>query len=345
MARSDRRKAGSETRIELRKQALMLRKEGRPLAEISSITGYAVTYLSTMLARWEQDPDAVVHVARGGRPVASGRALTLVDERRVQEWICKRCPDQLQLPFALWTRKAVQRVIGEKCGVKLSIRAVGEYLARWGYTPQKAQRRAYEQNDQAVYEWLAKRYVEIKHRAKLEKAEIYWVDETGLRSDESRHRGYAPRGQTPVIRIPARRKSQSLISAITNQGKVRFMVYDGALSTTLLINFMQRLVRDAGRKVFLILDNLGVHKARIVRAWLDDNKERIEVFYLPPYAPELNPDEYLNGDLKRAVHSDVPPKDSGELKRTVRKHLRAIQRSRSRVRSYFQHPKIRYAAA
>jgi transposase len=345
MPTPDRRRASTETRIELRKQAVLLREQGRTLAEISAITGYAVPYLSTMLRQLKEAPDAVVEVARGGRPKASGRLLTANDERRVQDWVCKRCPDQLQLPFALWTRKAVRELIAQKCGVRLSIRAVGEYLSRWGYTPQRPVRRAYEQNDAAVNEWLVKQYPRIKARAKAEGAEVFWGDETGLRSDESRHRGYAPRGRTPVVRIPARRKSQSLISAITNQGKVRFMVYDGALSPSLLIGFMQRLIRDAGRKVFLILDNLGVHKAKAVREWVDAHRNEIALFYLPPYSPELNPNEYLNGDLKRAVHSDVPAKDAAHLKRQVRRHLRAIQRSTARVRAYFSHPKIRYAGA
>jgi transposase len=304
-----------------------------------------VPYLSELLRKLAAAPQATSVVARGGRPKASGRALSKLDEHRVQDWVCKRCPDQLQLPFALWTRKAIQLLIAKRCGVKLSIRAVGEYLARWGYTPQKPIRRAYEQDPARVKHWLDKTYPNIRRRAKAENAEIYWGDETGLRSDESRHRGYAPRGRTPVVRIPARRKSQSLISAITNQGKVRFMVYDGAMAPVLLINFMQRLIRDSGRKVYLILDNLGVHKAKAVREWLDDHRDQIEVFFLPPYSPELNPDEYLNGDLKRAVHSDMPPRDAPQLRHIVRSHMRRIQRSHARVRSYFKHPSIRYAAA
>lgn len=344
MSTEDRRRASTDARIELRKQAFRLRESGRTLAEISEITGYAVPYLSTLLRSLANAPEKAAIVARGGRPKASGRALTLAQENQVQDWVCRRCPDQLQLPFALWTRKAIQTLIEKKCGVTLSIRSVGEYLERWGYTPQKPIRRAYERDEAKVQAWLTQDYPRIKRRAKREGAEIYWGDETGLRSDESRHRGYAPRGKTPVITIPARRKSQSLISAITNQGRVRFMVYPGAMSPDLLIEFMRRLVKDAGRKVFLILDNLNVHKAKRVRAWLDEHADEIEVFFLPPYSPELNPDEYLNGDLKRAVHQDVPPRDAHELRSTATKHLRAIQRSRHRVKRYFAHPSIRYAA-
>lgn len=344
MSEEDRRKASTDARIELRKQALKLRAAGKTLAEISEITGYKIPYLSTMLRQLAAAPEKASQVRRGGRPKASGRALTLLQEKQIQDWVCRRCPDQLQLPFALWTRKAIQTLIAQKCGVKLSIRGVGEYLQRWGYTPQKPIRRAYERDETKVQAWLQEEYPRIKRRAKRENGEIYWGDETGLRSDESRHRGYAPRGKTPLVKVPARRKSISLISAITNQGKVRFMIYPGALSAKTLIKFMGRLVRDANRKVFLILDNLNVHKTRQVRAWLEEHAEKIEVFYLPPYSPELNPDEYLNGDLKRSVHTDVPPQDAKQLKTTAQKHLRVIQRCKKRVSNYFKHPAIRYAA-
>ena len=125
---------------------------------------------------------------------------------------------------------------------------------------------------------------------------------------------------------------------------VRFMIYPGALRPKTLIRFMERLTRDAQRKVYLILDNLNVHKSRDVRAWLQENRQRIEVFYLPPYSPELNPDEYLNGDLKRAVHQDVPPRDAQQLRLIAQRHLRVIQRSRPRVRNSFRHRAFRYAA-
>ena len=191
---------------------------------------------------------------------------------------------------------------------------------------------------------MQREYPKIVARAKREKAEICWGDETGVRSDESRHRGYAPRGQTPIIKIPARRKSLSLIAAVTNQGKVRFMIYAGGITPQHLILFMRRLTKDAKRKVFLILDNLNVHKARLIKDWLAANAKRIEVFYLPPYSPELNPSEYFNGNLKGAIQRGIPPRDHAELKRTILSHSRRIQKSPDRVRKYFEHELIRYAA-
>lgn len=344
MGRKDRRRASTDGRVELRQQVIELRAMGKTLVEISAITGYAKTYCSTLCKQLEGRPEALATLSRGGRPKGVRRALSGRDERKAQEIICGKFPDQLQLPFALWTRAAVRELIRVRFGVKLSIRTVGDYLARWGYTPQKAARRAYERDDAAVRQWLAREYPRLVRRAKREAAEISWGDETGVRSDESRHRGFAPRGQTPTIRIPARRKSLSLIAAVTNQGKVRFMIYPGALSPQRLIVFLRRLTKDAARKVFLILDNLRVHKAAAVRAWLDAHREAIEVFFLPPYSPELNPTEYFNGDLKGAVQRDIPARSQLELQRKVLAHSRRIQKSPARVRKYFDHEAIRYAA-
>ncbi len=344
MARKDRRRASTDARLELRRQVVELRAMGKTMVEIGAITGYARTYCSTLLKKFAERPEALEALPRGGRPKGSKRALSAKDERQAQRLICGKFPDQLQLPFALWTRVAVRELIRVRFGVRLSIRGVGEYLSRWGYTPQKAARRAYERDDAAVQAWLAREYPTILMRAKREKAEICWGDETGVRSDESRHRGYAPRGQTPLIKIPARRKSLSLIAAVTNQGKVRFMIYAGGITPQRLIVFLRRLTKDAGRKVFLILDNLNVHKARPVRAWLAEHAARIEVFFLPPYTPELNPSEYFNGDLKGAIQRDIPARDQAQLKRQILGHSRRIQKSPARVRKYFEHKLIKYAA-
>ena len=339
----DRRRATTDVRLELRRQMLLLREQGKTHAEIAQVTGYRRPYVTAMLKKLSAAPQLLEGMSRGGRPQGSLRALTAKEERRAQALICGKCPDQLSLPFALWTRAAIRELIRQEFDVRLSVRGVGEYVARWGYTPQKAARRAYERDEAAVKDWLSIEYPRIKARAKRENAEISWGDETGVRSDESRHRGYAPPGQTPIIKIPARRKSLSMIAAVTNQGKVRFMIYPGGLSPQRLIVFMQRLIKDARRKVILILDNLNVHKARAVRQWLQEHADRIEVCFLPPYSPELNPSEYFNGDLKGAIQRGIPPKDAKELKRTVLSHSRRIQKSPARVRAYFKNRHIRYA--
>lgn len=333
-----------EARVELRKQLVALRREGKSLVEISAITGYARTYCSQLAKQFDASPRAAANLKRGGRPEGKGRKLSAKQEDQIQRWIRGRCPDQLRLPFALWTLRAVQELVRREFRILLPKSTTAVYLSRWGFTSQRPKKRAYERDDAAVKQWLEVEYPRIAGRAKSERAEICWGDETGLRSDQVRHRGYSPKGLTPLIRIPARRKSLSILSSITNQGKVRFMIFKGALKTTTLITFMRRLIRDAERKVFLILDNLNVHKAAPVREWVGKQAGAIEVFFLPPYSPELNPDEYLNSDFKRSVYTDIPAADQATLHKQALGHLRRIQKSPARVAAYFKHPAIRYAA-
>ena len=180
--------------------------------------------------------------------------------------------------------------------------------------------------------------------ARSEKGTIFWGDETGVRSDDGRGRSFAPRGRTPVVRPCHRRAGLGLISAVTNKGELRWMVLDGAIKAPSLIRFLSRLIQDANGKVFLIWDNLPVHRAKAVQDWLAVRKEQIEVFYLPSYSPELNPDEGLNADLKQAVTRKPPARSKPELKRTVISHMRRLTKLPERIRSYFRHQPFRYAA-
>ena len=238
----------------------------------------------------------------------------------------------------------MQELIEDQFGIKLAIRTVGNYLSAWGFTPQKPLKSAYEQSPSKVQKWLDESYPVIKEKAKKEDAEIYWGDETGVRSDCQHGRGYAPVGKTPMIKLSAKRRSTNMISAITNQGKVRFQIYDGRMNADQLIQFMKRLIKDAKRKVLLIVDNLRVHHAKKVTQWLAKHPEQIEVFYLPAYSPELNPDEYLNCDLKAGIHSKRPARTQKQLKAKVLSHMRMLQKQPKRVVKYFLHPKISYAA-
>jgi hypothetical protein len=245
------------------------------------------------------------------------------------------------MAYALWTRQAVRELIVNETGVELAIRRVGEYLKRWGMTPQK---RAYEQRDPEVKRWLEDEYPAIQAQAKQEDAEIYWGDETGLRNNCQHERGYAPKGCTPVIRLNARREIINMISAVTNQGKVRFRFFEGGMNAEVLIEFMRRLVKDAKRKVIMILDNLRVHHAKMVKSWLEKRTEQIEVFYLSAYYTELNPDEHLNCHLKAGIHSGKQARSKSQLRRKATRNMRMLQRRSSRVRKYFEHEKIHYAA-
>ena len=192
--------------------------------------------------------------------------------------------------------------------------------------------------------WLRRDYPAIAAQAKAEGGTIFWGDETGLRSDDVRGRSYAPRGRTPEVRVNHKRANLGLISAVTNKGELRWMVLDGAIKAPDLLRFLARLVRDAGQKVFLILDRLPVHRSAKARDWLVGREAEIEVFYLPGYSPELNPDEGLNGDLKQAVTRKEPARSKAQLKRAVVGHMRRLSKLPDRVRSFFGHKTFRYAA-
>jgi transposase len=329
---------------ERRCQAVKLRLSGMKLATVAATVGLSPGTIISAMKSYKAGGWPAVAISARGRSVGEGRTLTADQEKAIRKLISDRTPDQLKMPYALWTRSAVGDLIEQQFGIKLPVRTVGHYLKRWGFTPQKPIRKAYEQRPAEVKKWLDTEYPAIAARAKAEGAEIHWGDETGLRSDDVRGRGYAPKGQTPVVRVCSNRESLSLISTVTNQGKVRWMVFGGALNAKILIRFLKRLIQDAQRKVFLILDNLRVHHAKVVREWLATQVEHLEVFYLPSYSPELNPDECLNADLKQAVTSQAPARSKGQLKKATVGHLRKLSKSPERVKSYFQHQPVRYAA-
>lgn len=328
---------------ERRRQAVKLRLSGMKLAGVAETVGLTQGTIISAMKSYKAGGWKAVAVGARGRSVGDGRTLSAEQETSVRRIICDRTPDQLKMPYALWTRSAVGELIEQQFGIKLPVRTVGHYLERWGFTPQKPIRKAYEQRPAEVKRWLEEDYPAITQRAKAEGAEIHWGDETGLRSDDVRGRSYSPKGRTPVVQVCSNRESLALISSVTNQGKVRWMVFDGALNAKILIRFLKRLIEAAQRKVFLILDNLRVHHAKVVREWLATQVERIEVFYLPSYSPELNPDECLNADLKQAVTTKAPARSRGQLKKATVAHLRKLSKSPQRVKNYFQHQPVRYA--
>jgi transposase len=253
------------------------------------------------------------------------------------------CPDQHKMPFALWTRQAVQELLARRWGVKVSLWTVGRYLQHWGLTPQKPVRRAYEQNPAAVRRWLQEEYPAIRARAAKEKAEIHWGDQMGLRSEHQSGTTWAKRGQTPVVAGPGRRFGCNMISTITNRGVLRFMVFGRNFATPVMLAFLTRLLRSVKGKVFLILDRHPVHRAAAVDRWLREHQDRIERFYLPDYSPQLNPDELLNQETKSHAGRQRPH-DYGEMVRSLRTHLRSTQHQPAKVMRYFQEKHVMYAA-
>jgi len=291
---------------------------------------------------YEQGGDDALRAKRVGRPKRS--TLPGHQAAAVVNSITDRTPDQLKLPFVLWTREAVQQLIGERFDVHVSLSTVGRWLRRWGFTPQKPVRRAYEQDPRAVAHWLKTTYPKIKARAKREKAEIHWGDEMGLRSDHQTGTSYAPRGRTPAIPGTGQRFGCNMISTITNHGTLRFMVFKQRFTADVMIGFLRRLVRQAGRKLFVILDGHPVHGSKKVKAWVADRADQIELFQLPGYSPQLNPDELLNQDVKSNALGRRRPASQGEMITDVRGYLRGTQRRPAIVKNYFKEEHVRYAA-
>lgn len=340
----DARKLNQQTQYELRKQVVRLREKGLDNKAISEIVGLCQSHVSTIWQKYQRGGLAAIKPGLRGRRHGEQRELTAEQEVSIQKLLVDKTPDQLKLSFALWTRDAVRLAIKQIYGRDLPLRTITDYLKRWGFTPQKPTKRAYEQNPKLVAQWHETVYPEIQARAKQEKAEIHWGDETGIQNDAYNAKGFAPKGKTPVVRINATKSRVNMISSITNRGKVRFMLYKENMTSQVLIRFMSRLVKGADRKVFLILDNLRVHHSKAVKAWLEDNKEKIAVFYLPSYSPELNPDEYLNGDLKQCIRSGLPARSEKALTKKTRSFMRKLQNRPKHVSNYFKHPKIAYAA-
>jgi transposase len=228
------------------------------------------------------------------------------------------------------------QLIVDRFDIRLHVRPVGKYLTRWGFTPQKPIRRAYEQSPQAVGKWLEQTYPEIARRAKTENVEIHWDDETALVNTDVRGRSYASKGKTPVtLAVGGTRENLSMIATVTNQGKARWMIIDGSFNHERLIEFFEALVRDTQRKVFLILDNLPVHHCKPVKAWLAEHGEQIEVFHLPSYSPELNPQERLNADLKHVVRTAAPARTKAKLLSVAEAHMATICEEPERMKCYY----------
>jgi transposase len=341
----DARHLSDEVLEALRLRALHGCELGYTESELADVLGVA----RESVCRWwsayaDQGLDALPQ-ERTGRPLGSGRTLTDEQASQLQELLDNNTPEQLGIASPLWTRRAVRDLILQQYAITMPVRTVGQYLKRWGYTRKKARRHANNQDPEEVREWLEKTYPAIEKRAKDEDAEIHWCDETGVAADEHPGYGYAREGQPAVAEIPDSHIRVNMISTITNAGGVHFMTYQKTMTAALFIVFLTRLIQEVGRKVFLITDRLPAHVAAETESWLATHREQIEVFWLPRYAPEYNGDEYLNNDLKGEVNAAGLPHNKGELTSHVYAFMQKLIQLPERVRNYFQHPCMQYAAA
>ncbi len=345
MQARDFRSIGRAAQEELRRRALFLiEHEGLSQGQAAQMVGVHRQTVNSWVQRYRAQGEQGVLDGRRVSPRRGKGALSAEEAQQARAWIVEQTPDQLDLPFGLWTSRAVRELIARRLGQQLGLTAVQLYLQRWGLTPQKPLVRARQRQPAAIAAWLATSYPALAKRAKAMRAVIYWGDETGISNQDQIGRSYAPKGQTPVITRSTKRITRSMISAVSNRGLMRFMLYEGALNADRFIAFLRRLIKDAGQKVILIVDNLKVHKAHKVQAWVTSHAHEIEIFYLPSYAPDHNPSEYLNNDLKQQLRQQPQSGSEQELVERTRSVLRAIQRSPQRIRAYFRPEPVRYAA-
>lgn len=345
MDKMDFRKLSSEQRYCFRLRAINLIKSGKKQKDVATLFGVRTNTVGDWVKAYKTEGLKGLKDKTRGVKSEDKKLLTVKIEKKIQKMIIDTMPDQLKLPYALWTRKSVKELVEREFGIILAISTMGNYLRSWGFSPQKPKKRAYEQCSKKVQLWLDQEYPAIKERAKKEDAVIHWGDETGVRNSNQHGRSYAPKGKTPVKLSMSKRFSVNMISTVTNQGLVEFMIYSGSMNAERLIEFLMQLIKNKPRKVFLILDNLRVHHSNLVKEWVGKNKSKIEIFHLPSYSPEKNPDEYLNCDLKYGMSIKPSPRNEEQLRNNVEDHMVMLQSNQDRVKKYFEHEDIQYAAS
>jgi len=329
---------------QLRKSIIRLLKKGQTPEEVAKTLDVSRSHVYATKKVYEEKGIEGIKPGKRGRREGAKRVLTPEQEQEIQKTIVDHCPEQVKIPGCMWTRENIRDHIRRKYGIEMPLSTLGYYLERWGFSVQRPIKRAYKRDEEEVKSWLEGEFPGIKERAKAEKAEIFFGDETGVQNTANYLRGYAPIGQTPVVQVEVKKIKINMLSAISNRGKLRFMLYKSNMNAAKLIDFMRRLCSDARRKVFLILDNLRVHHSKKVKAWLEAHKPEIEVFYLPPYAPEYNPDEFLNSDVKRGLGNRTMPHSKDQLEHHMRSHMKLLQLNPVKVASFFSAPTTCYAA-
>jgi transposase len=340
----DARQLSDEALQALRLRALRGIELGYSELELAELLGVCHETISRWWTAYRADGLPALPGGRTGRPLGSGRFLSDQQAQRLQARIDFHSPEEGGIPHASWTRRAVRDLIRQEFGIDLAERTVGLYLRRWGYTSKRPSRHARRQDPDEVEQWLLETYPTIEEQAAREGAEILWTDEVGVAADHHPGCGYARAGERAIMDVPGPHLRVNRISAISNEGTVRFMTYRGALNAAVFLLFLQKLVAGAGRKILLIADRLQAHKTPAVEARVEAHRGQVEVFYLPAYSPELNPVEYPNNDLKGAVNEAGLPPDRTTLQGRLVDFMRRLVRAPQHVISYFLHPWTQYAA-
>jgi len=341
----DARQLSDETLQALRLRALRGIELGFSETDLAGLLGVRRETISRWWSAYSADGLPSLPGERTGRPLGSGRLLSDPQAERIKGLIDDSSPEDPGIAHALWTRRAVRDLVRKEFKIELAERTVGQYLRRWGYTPKKPTRHSRKQDPDEVKEWLEKTYPAIEARAAREDAEILWCDEVGVAADHHPGRGYAREGERATMEVPGAHIRVNQITAIGNGGKVRFMTYKGSLNAAVFLVFLAKLIHGARRKIFLIADRLQAHKTPEVCDWVEAHEKKIEVFYLPPYSPEMNPVEYMNNDMKGEINKAGLPGDRETLLTHVVAFMTGLAGLPKHVSNYFLHPCVEYAAA
>jgi transposase len=340
----DARLLSDEVLQSLRLRALRGCELGYSETEVAELLGLSRETVSRWWTAYVDHGLEALPGERTGRPVGSGRTLNDGQAARLRTILNEKSPEEVGIASPLWTRRAVAELIRKEYGIDMPVRTVGEYLKRWGYTAKVPRRHAKDQDADEVRHWLEETYPAIEERAAHEDAEIHWCDETGAVADQQPRRGYAREGWPARIEVPDPHIRMNLISTISKEGSVHFMTYKETMTAALFITFLERMLGETTRKVFLIVDRLRAHEAKTVAAWAAEHQDRIELFFLPRYAPERNADEYLNHDLKGAINATGLPGSKEVLRSRIQGFMIKLRHLPEHIRQYFQHPCVTYAA-
>jgi transposase len=340
----DARQLSDEVLEALRLRALHGCEPGFTEADVADRLGVSHETVSRWWTAYADGGSGALPGDRTGRPVGSGRTLSDEPARHLQAPIDHRSPEELGIAAALGSRKAVRDLIRHEYGIDLPVRTVGEDLKRWGDTAKVPRRRAKDQDPDEVDRWLEWTYPAIAARAALEGAEIHWCDETGAAADEHPRKGYARTGHPAWIEVPHPPIRMNLIATITNDGEVHFLTSAESMTAALFITFLEQLLSETTREVFLVTDRLPAHEAQAVADWLAAPADRIELFWPPKSAPELNAEEYLNNDLKGSINAAGLPRNKEDLRSRMERFMNRSLSVPERVRNYFLHPCVQYAA-
>ncbi len=339
---NDFRKLDQKSQEKLRIQSIKMIKNGKTHLEVATFLGIKRQVVSRWWSTYKLNGLSGLKM-KSRANVTDTSKVNPEQARAIRKIILEKTPDQLNFGFMLWTREAVKLTLKKVYKIDLGLSAIGRLLKKLGLTPQKPMKKAYEQSSSKVRAWLKKEYPKIHNRAKGLGAEIQWGDEMGIRSDDQIGRTYGRRGKTPVVEVSGKRFRTNMISSITNRGKLRFMVFNERFTTSVFLDFLKRLVKGSKQMIFLILDGHPVHKSKSASRWLEENKEKIEVYLLPAYSPELNPDEYLNQHIKQYSRKRRPA-NQAELVENLRSYLKSNQKRPDKIKNFFQAEKVKYAA-